>query len=403
MSDGKVVGPSMGTHPVFDPLAPETFDSSHVTYEELRERCPVAHSETFGGFWALFKYDDVVAMASDHETFTTTVQNVVPKIAFTGRRPPLHFDPPEHRSYRMPLGGPLRATHTDSLEPSLREFARTLLGPLAARESFDFAKDFALPFAAHAFAELLHLDDDLVLRVRDISVQYNFEVQAMNHVEVRRLSLELYDVAREIVESRRKDRLDPANDMVSSLIGASEQPIDPISDEMVVATIRQMLVAAMAAPHAVMGSAAVHLARDHGVQCTLRATPDKVPSAVEEFLRLYSPYRVFSRTPTRDVTIRGQQIKAGEPIAMIFPSANRDADVFESPHEFKLDREGARHIAFGAGVHKCPAASVGRLEIRVAIEELLAATSSFRLAGDVSMMNWLEFGPTSVPLRCSPA
>lgn len=382
----------------FDPLLPETFDSSHEVYEQFREQCPVAHSDQFGGFWALFKYEDVVAMASDPETFTTTVQNVVPKISFTGRRPPLHFDPPEHRSYRKPLGSPLRDSQTTRLEDELRQFARRLVSDLHERTDFDFALNFALPFAAHAFSRLLHLTDELVLRVRDTTVQYNHQVQAMNHSEVRRLSLELYDIAREIVENRKAAPLDPAEDMVSSLLAATEHPVDPISEEMVVASIRQMLVAALAAPHAVMGSAAVHLARDPALQEQLRNDPEQIPAAVEEFLRLYSPYRVFSRTPVRDVVIRGQHIATDEPIAMIFPSANRDADVFEQPHEFQLDRSPNRHIAFGVGVHTCPAAAFARMELRIAIEELLAGTDLFHLTGDVEMMNWLEFGPVSVPM-----
>jgi cytochrome P450 len=100
-----------------------------------------------------------------------------------------------------------------------------------------------------------------------------------------------------------------------------------------------------------------------------------------------------------DVELGGQLIRKDEPIAMIFPSANRDEDVFEAPHEFRLDRDPEVHIAFGAGPHRCPAAPMGRLELRVALEELLAATASFELAGEVQMMNWLEFGPKSIPVR----
>ncbi len=383
----------------FDPLQPETFDSSHEVYERFRSECPVAHSEQFGGFWALFKYQDVVDMASDHTTFTTTVQNVVPKISFTGRRPPLHFDPPEHKYYRRPLGGPLRSAQTSKLEGDMRSHARDLIAELRGKDSFDFATDFALPFAAHGFSRLLSLPDELVLRVRKLSVAYNFEVQAMNHVEVRRLSLELYDVAREIVEGRKAEPLDSNADMVSGLLAACEAEVDPITEEMVVASIRQMLVAAMAAPHAVMSSAAVHLARDAQLHKRLREHTELIPAAVEEFLRLYSPYRVFSRTPVEDVVIGGREITEGEPIAMIFPSANRDADVFDDPHEFKLDRMPNQHIAFGVGVHTCPAASFARMELRIAIEELVRGIEEFSLAGEVEMMNWLEFGPVSVPVR----
>ena len=91
------MSPRCPVHPDFDPLVPETFDSAHAQYAELRARCPVAHSDAFGGFWALTRYDDVVTALSDHATYVTSVQNVVPKVAFTGRRPPLHLDPPTTR------------------------------------------------------------------------------------------------------------------------------------------------------------------------------------------------------------------------------------------------------------------------------------------------------------------
>ena len=106
--------------PDFDPLAPESFDSFHREFTELRERCPVAHSDAWNGFWALTRYEDVLAAAGDPELFTTTVQNVVPKLAFTGRRPPLHFDPPEHTPYRRALNPYFTAEKMEAIEPAVR-------------------------------------------------------------------------------------------------------------------------------------------------------------------------------------------------------------------------------------------------------------------------------------------
>src|SRR5687768_15490327 len=87
----------------FDPLEPETFDSPHEVYRRLRSHCPVAHTDAWGGFWALTKHADVAAAAADSDTFVTSKQNVIPKVAFTGRRPPLHLDPPEHTPYRRAI------------------------------------------------------------------------------------------------------------------------------------------------------------------------------------------------------------------------------------------------------------------------------------------------------------
>src|SRR5688572_30293713 len=87
----------------FDPLAPETLTSPHALYKEMRQKCPVAHSDRWNGFWTLTKYEDIAAVLGDSKTFITSVQNVVPKVAYTGRRPPLHLDPPDHTPYRNAL------------------------------------------------------------------------------------------------------------------------------------------------------------------------------------------------------------------------------------------------------------------------------------------------------------
>src|SRR4051794_22603736 len=101
MADGEK--PYGATGSDFDPLAPETFDSPFELYADLRARCPVARSDAWDGFWGLFSYDDVFKAATDWRPYLTSVKNVVPKVPSTGRRPPLHLDPPEHTPYRRAL------------------------------------------------------------------------------------------------------------------------------------------------------------------------------------------------------------------------------------------------------------------------------------------------------------
>ena len=129
----------------FDPLAAETFDSPYEEYRRLRETCPVAHSAAWGGFWALTKHADVAAAAADYRTFITSVQNVVPKVAFTGRRPPLHLDPPEHTPYRRALAPLLSERRVALLEPVIREICRELLAPMVAKGGGDIVAEFSAP------------------------------------------------------------------------------------------------------------------------------------------------------------------------------------------------------------------------------------------------------------------
>ncbi|MFG2085451.1 MULTISPECIES: cytochrome P450 [unclassified Spirillospora] len=379
----------------WDPLQPETFDSSHAVYADLRRRCPVPWSDAFGGFWAATRYDDVVRIARDSETFSTAVQNVVPHVPRTRRRPPLHFDPPEHGIYRAPLDRVMSRAAVRRLEPAFAEAAEELLRPLLARGGGDFSKEFALPFAAQCFALFLDLPLAQMLDIRRIGVEYSFAIQDMDKPRIMAASDELYGIARALVDERRRHPRDPDTDMVTSLLEA-----DPaIPDDLVVGTVRQTIVAGIGAPQAVLGSAAVHLARDPDLQERLRDRPDLLANAIEELLRLYAPYRVFARTATRDVEIGDRTIRAGEPVTMLYPSANRDEEVFTDPDQLVLDRHPNRHLAFGRGAHRCPGTALARMEMAAALRTLLDGAAEITLDGPVKMFNWLEFGPESAPLR----
>jgi cytochrome P450 len=164
-----------------------------------------------------------------------------------------------------------------------------------------------------------------------------------------------------------------------------------------------LLIAAHVAPTALLASAVDHLARDPGLQERLRSDPALVPEALEELLRLYAPNQGFARTATRDLEVRGRAIHEGEMAALVLPSANRDPEVFAEPEEFRLGRSPNPHLAFGHGPHKCAGAAVARSELRIALEELLARTSSFERAGEPEMLGWPVYGPETLSLACVPA
>lgn len=114
----------------YNPLQPETFESAHAEYARMRAECPVAHSDAYGGFWALARYGDIVDVLSTPQRYITSVQNVVPAVAFTGRRPPLHFDPPQHTPYRAVLNPLLSSEAVARMEPIIRAYVDEELAPL---------------------------------------------------------------------------------------------------------------------------------------------------------------------------------------------------------------------------------------------------------------------------------
>ncbi len=386
---------------MFDPLVGDEQVDPHVLYREMRSACPVARSERFGGFWALTRYADVVEVLTSPDTYITSVQNVVPAVAFTGRRPPLHLDPPEHAVYRRPLNEVFGGARVAALEPAIRAIAGDLLEPFVRAGGGNFSDAFAIPFPVHAFAHILNVPPGMMARINEIAVVYNRALQRADDDEVKRTSLGLYELARELVAMREAAPANPATDPTSALLAARVDG-QPLPRDMVVGTVRQVLVVGIIAPSVVLGSIVHHLAQDPERQQQLRGEPRLIPGAVEEFLRLYSPYRGFARTARRDVTLSGRRIPAGEPIAMIFTSADRDGEVFEDPDCFRLGRP-ERHIAFGLGPHRCPGAAYARLQLSVALKELLERTAAMSVAGSVRMTRWPEYGVRSLPLRIVPS
>ena len=260
------------------------------------------------------------------------MQNVVPKLAFTGRRPPLHLDPPEHTPYRTALNPYFTAEKMRRLEPRLRAIIGGLLEPLVGAGEVDICEAYTYRLPGYVFAEFFNLSPELGLRIRDASREFNVAVQDFVDEEVKRTSLQLYDIAREIIAMRKAEPLDPADDPTAGLLATG------LPEDMLLGTIRQFIVVGMIAPSVFIGAMVIHLAEHEDVQQQLRADPSLIPAAVDEYLRLLTPYRGFARTPTRDVVVRGRLIPKDEPVAVVFASANRDEDVFPDPDRFILHR-----------------------------------------------------------------
>ncbi|TYB57388.1 cytochrome P450 [Nonomuraea sp. PA05] len=388
----------------FDPRAPETFTSAHEHYKELRSSCPVAHSTTYdGGFWALFRYEDVKRVLDGRDLFTTSVQNTVPRFAFTGRRPPLHFDPPEHTAYRRVINRFFTRDRMSALEPRVRECAVRLLRPLVEAGEGDVSVAYAQKFPAHVFAAFFNLPNHLAELIKEISASYVAAIQLVDTDSVVRLSRRLYEIAQAVIDERRAHPLDPRHDLTSALMTA-EYEGEPLPPDMVLGCVRQLLVTGMVAPSVFIGNMFVHLSGDPALAGLLRADPSRIPAAVEEFLRLYGPYRGMARTARQDVVFGGRLIKAGEPIALVYTSANRDERIFPDGETFRFDRPNlARHLAFGGGVHTCPGAPLARMMLVTTLEEALARTSAFEVSGEIRMASWAEWGTNSVPMRFTAA
>jgi cytochrome P450 len=269
---------------------------------------------------------------------------------------------------------------------------------MVERGGGDICAEFSSRMPVLVFGRWMNLPPDQVDSLGEVGRQFNVAVQSADVSATKESSLLLYDMARTLVADRKARPLDPKVDVTSSLL-ATRVDGEPLPEDMIVGMIRQVLVVGIIAPTVMIGSICVHLSRDRALQDRLRAHPSLIPAAIDEFLRLYTPYRGFARTAVCDINVRGRTIPADEPIALVYASANRDEEVFEDAETFRLNRSNTKDsLHFGRGTHHCPGAALARLELAIALEELLARTSGFSLNGPVVPTRMPEIGALHVPL-----
>lgn len=388
----------------YDPTGHETFDGTYRAFAELRRSKPVAHSDAFDGFWAFSRYEDVLMALEDAENFITSVRNVIPSSSTTGRRPPLHLNPPEHTPYRRAIDRALSRKRIATLEPAVHRHAEALLGDFIAKGGGDFVEQFGSPLPALIFGEWMGLTAEQTQVLWRTGRAYVKAWESFDKESVAKAAQGLMKMATEVIAERKSSPRDPEVDPTSSLLEARDAEGNALPENLLAGCVRQVLVVGLVAPPIVLGSIAVHLSRDPALQNQLRAHPDLIDDAIEEFLRLYTPYRGFARTSRREITLHGRTIKPREPIALMYASANRDEQVFADSDRFILKRANIQsHLAFGRGPHACAGMSLARLELQVALRTLLQRSAHFELCGELVMSGMPEVGPISVPLRISPA
>jgi cytochrome P450 len=383
----------------FDAEAEEHFDDAHLLFDDLRGRCPVAHSNDLGGFWLLTRYEDIERAMADPTLFSTAVQNVVPPVATTGRRPPLHLDPPDHTPYRRAIAPLFRKERMAHWTPIVRKLADDLFAPLPAKGRADICKDFSYLLPIHVLAEFFMIPPQQAEEIRNVGAEFNSALQTKDMEKMQKYSMFLYDMAQAIIDDRKVNPRDPAEDPTSALLAARDEG-EPLPEHLILGTIRQLLVVGIIAPTTFLGSVAVHFCRHPEHFKLMQDRPQDIPAIADELLRLYTPYRGFARTPTRDVEIGGRTICRDEAVALAFSAANRDPARFEDPDQFRLDRKDTPpNLAFGRGPHRCAGEPVGRLMLTASLEAFAKHCDGFIADGPTPMTTWPEYGPYSVPVR----
>jgi cytochrome P450 len=384
------------THPDYAAHAPEIWD-------ELRSRCPVAHSDRFGGVWLPTRHADVEAVARDTEHFSSEGVIVSPfrpeGLAPRGYAPPITSDPPFHTEARRLLLPAFAPRAIARWEGATRRVCRELLDTIEAdgAEVVDAAAQYAQHIPVRVIAEMLGVPaedgDRFRVFIHRIMETPGEGLEDLSYED----TLDYY--LQQLIDARR--RSEPRDDLVGFLLDAEVDGV-PLDDEHIRGTIALLIIAGIDTTWSAIGASLWHLAQNPSDRARLIAEPELMPIAVEELLRYYAPV-TMARIVARDTQLDGVTVRDRDWVLLPFPSANRDPDAFEDADRFVIDRQRNRHVAFGVGIHRCLGSNLARMELAVALEEWLGRMPEFELADpDPDAVTWSTGqvrGPRCLPVR----
>jgi cytochrome P450 len=395
-----VTGPVSDWATDFSHLEPEWAADPYRILDDLRARCPIAHTDRFGGGWLPTRYEDVAAIAHDTERFSSRsiiMGNFRPPrdIAPMGGTPPISSDPPFHHDARKLLLPAFTKTAIGKIEPATRAFCHELVDRLQGRDVVDAAVDYAQHIPMRAIADMLGFPPEDGPHFREFVESALEGVNLPPEERIARMT-KLFDYI--LVQIR--DHLDnPRDDLTTYLIEAElyGQKLEAFH---VAGTIGLLLIAGIDTTWSAIGASLWHLAQTPADRARLVGEPSLVATAMEEFLRAFAPV-TMARLVKDDMAWRGVDMKADDWVLLSVPAANRDPDQFDRADEVVIDREVNRHAAFGLGIHRCVGSHLARMELRVALEVWLERMPVFSLA-DPGAVTWSAGqvrGPRTLPLR----
>ena len=384
----------------FDHLSPVFAREFHPTLARARSLCPVAHSDQHGGFWVLTKYEDVLRVAQDWETFSSELGITVPYQPPVNSMKilPVAVDPPLQRTFKRLVNAYFTPAKVGPWEEPTRVLVNQLIDGFIERGECDFMTEFARPLPGLAFFDLaLHAPTGELEQVNHWAT-----LASLTQLdESRDALLKLAGWIAKFIAQRRADG--PRGDVVDAVLDAQIEG-RPITVQEAIGTIHLLILGGLETTAGVLGATMMRFCEHPEIPALLRARPELIPQAVEELLRLDGSFICIGRTARHDTEIDGHPVKAGERVLMYWASANRDEAEFTTPDAFDLERERNRHIAFGAGPHRCVGSNLARMNLRVAIGEVVRRLHDIKLqpGADIDFHSTFNRAPLSVPITFTP-
>ena len=354
-------------------------------FKRLREEAPIYwHEESLDfepGFWALTKHEDIVRVSKDPMTFSSAVGGHLmtmgdPEVvdpsavaAIIGNM--IGMDPPDHQIYRKMVAPSFTPKAIRTLEGDMRLKIRELLENVEDKGEFNFVTEISEQLPLWVLCEMMGIPEserpkirDLVNNLTDASIQQD----PNNAFQIWVNYMELFKMGRDMIEERRKS---PTDDLMS-VVANTKIEGGELPPELLDGFFLLMVIAGNETTRNTLTGGLMALTDNPEEIEKLLRDPALISNATDEMLRWVTSVIYFRRTATKDTNIRGQDIKAGDKVVMWYGSANRDEDIFEDGHLFRVDRDNAKkHLAFGAGEHLCLGNRLGHMQIRILFEELL--------------------------------
>ncbi len=330
-------------------------------YDDTRRRCPVAHSDVFG--WSLFGHEEVCRALHEPTIFSNAVSQHLAV--------PNGMDPPVHTEFRRIVDRYFTDDRMARLEPACRRIAASLVDASLSGDAIDVNAQLAEPYAVQAQCAFLQWPARFHAPLREWIRKNHDAIRSKNRRLLAAVAFEFDGHIRGILAAHREGRTDVAGPVVGELLA---ETVDgrPIADEEIVSILRNWTVGELATISSCVGIVAHYLSEHATLQGRLRSNPSLLPGALDEILRIRAPLMTSRRVVAAPVQIGGRRLATGERVTLMWASANRDERAFDDATEFSLDRDPAKNLLYGAGIHVCPGAPLARLELRVLFEELLA-------------------------------
>jgi cytochrome P450 len=361
-------------------------------YRTMRDTDPVSHDSKTGA-WNVFRYQDVAAILSDHQTFSSSLSKVMPEASNLIKGNILRMDPPRHHRLRSLVSKAFSPTAIAQMEPRIAELTNDLLDETRGRSTIELVSDLSYPLPVTVIAEMLGVpaEDRPRFRRWADALLTRDSADPLDRAQLTKAKAQLsnfYDYLQEHVAQRRTR---PRGDLLTHLVDAQIDG-ERLSDREILGFATVLLLAGHITTTALLGNAIRCLDEHPDAQAALRADPAAIPLAIEEILRYRSPFALLVRATTAE-TILGDKVIPPEQMVMAWLlSANHDERQFEHPDEFVIDRQPNPHLGFGRGIHFCLGAPLARLESRVALGILLRRYSRLRVDPNYPLEGYVNPG-----------